>query len=320
MSVPATVPAVRARTSGRLTVLGARVLGWLVCHLPDGAMHRMFAVFGEIHYRFARGRRDLARRNLLRVCQALEARGLAAPAVAGAAHDPRQLERLVQQVFRHHGRYYLEVLRVAAYSPAYVASHMVVDDPVDFDAALERGAHGTLFVGMHFGAMELPVRLAALRRGESILAPMETLGDPALHAWFHAQRSAAGIEPIDPSGAGRRLIERIRAGGVVAVVADRPIGGPGRPATLFGVPAELPVGGALLALEAGVPAWAVAVRRTGWGHYGVRVEPVAMPAEGTPKARVAGFMTAEAAAFERLIADAPEQWWTLLFPIWGEAA
>ncbi|MGH2407973.1 MAG: lysophospholipid acyltransferase family protein [Candidatus Limnocylindrales bacterium] len=320
MSVPATVPATRASASGRLTVIGARGLAWLVCQLPDGAMHRLFAAFGEIHYRFARRRRELARRNLQRVCRALESRGLASARVAVAAHDDHALERLVQQVFRHHGRYYLEVLRVAAYSPAYVATHLRVDDPAEFDAALDTSTHGTLFVGMHFGAMELPVRLAALRRDEAILAPMETLADPALHAWFHAQRSAAGIEPVDPHGAGRRLVERVRAGGVVAIVGDRPIAGPGRPATLFGAQAALPVGPALLALEAGVRAWAVAVRRTGWGQYAVRVEPVAMPAKGAPRARAAAFMAAEAAAFERLVADAPEQWWTLLFPIWEDAA
>jgi KDO2-lipid IV(A) lauroyltransferase len=197
---------------------------------------------------------------------------------------------------------------------------MVVDDPVPFDAALDTREHGTLFVGMHFGAMELPVRLAALRLGEPVLAPMETLSDPALHAWFHAQRSAAGIEPIDPRGAARALVERARGGDVVAIVGDRPIGGPGRRAQLFGAPASLPVGPALLAIEAEVPVWAVAVRRTGWGRYAVRVEALAMAPGGPAKARVAGFMAAEAAAFERLVADAPEQWWTLLFPIWEDAA
>jgi lauroyl/myristoyl acyltransferase len=73
-------------------------------------------------------------------------------------------------------------------------------------------------------------------------------------------------------------------------------------------------------IEAGVPAWAVAVRRTGWGHYAVRVEALAVPSNGPMKARVAAFMAAEVDAFERLIAEAPEQWWTLLFPIWEEDA
>ena len=36
------------------------------------------------------------------------------------------------------------------------------------------------------------------------------------------------------------------------------------------------------------------------------------------RARVAAYLAAEARAIERLVAPAPEQWWTLLFPIWDD--
>ena len=44
-----------------------------------------------------------------------------------------------------------------------------------------------------------------------------------------------------------------------------------------------------------------------------------MPATGTTRERLAGFMAAQARAFERAVADAPEQWWTMFFPIWDDA-
>ncbi|MFI5255276.1 MAG: lysophospholipid acyltransferase family protein [Candidatus Limnocylindrales bacterium] len=314
-----TAPAVRPRPSGAFALAGVRTLTWLVCHLPDAPLHRLFAILGEIHYRLARSRRDLARRNLERVCIALEARSLAGPAVAAAAHDPAALERLVRQVFHHHARYYLEVMRVSRYDAAYVARHLTMDDPAMTAAALDTAERGAVFVGLHFGAMELPVRLAGMRRPDPVLVPMETLPDPALQAWFQRQRSAAGVEPIDPRGAGRRLVERARGGGIVAIIGDRPIGGPGRRATLFGAPASLPVGPALVAVEAGVPVWVTGVRRTGWGRYAIRVIPIEV-AQGSPKARVAAFVAAEVEALERIIAAAPEQWWTLLFPIWEPTA
>jgi KDO2-lipid IV(A) lauroyltransferase len=318
--MPTTAPAVRVRAAGRVAAVGVRTLAWLICRLPDAPLHRLFALLGEAHYRLAGRRRDLARRNLLRVCRDLEERGLAAPRVAQAVHDERALERLVREIFHHHARYYLEVMRVASYSAAYVAGHLAIDDPATVDAALDTREHGVVFLGLHFGAMELPARLAALRLPDPVMVPMETLPDPALQAWFHRQRSAAGVEPIDPRGAGRRLVERARTGGAVAIVGDRPIGGPGRPAPFFGAPAPLPVGPALVAIEAGVPVWATAVRRTGWGRYAIRLESIAPPPPGPLKARLATFQAAEVAAFERLIADAPEQWWTLLFPIWEDAA
>ena len=98
--------------------------------------------------------------------------------------------------------------------------------------------------------------------------------------------------------------------------ADRAVSGGGARVELFGAPARLPLGPAVLALESGAPAWAVAVRRTGLGTYATRVEPLAVPAGGSRRERLAAFLDAQARTFERLIADAPEQWWTLFFPIW----
>jgi len=35
---------------------------------------------------------------------------------------------------------------------------------------------------------------------------------------------------------------------------------------------------------------------------------------------VEALLAEEAAVFERLVADAPEQWWTVFFPIWPDLA
>ena len=48
------------------------------------------------------------------------------------------------------------------------------------------------------------------------------------------------------------------------------------------------------------------------------VELIETPAEGTRRDRVTATMTAMAAAFERSIATAPEQWWAIFFPIWPD--
>ena len=45
---------------------------------------------------------------------------------------------------------------------------------------------------------------------------------------------------------------------------------------------------------------------------------VPVPADGTRRERVTAAMTALAAAFERTIATAPEQWWAVFFPIWPD--
>ena len=73
----------------------------------------------------------------------------------------------------------------------------------------------------------------------------------------------------------------------------------------------------MISVETKLPTWVVATRRAG-AEYRTRIERLDPPRTGTPKERVAAFMSAEVAAFERIIADAPEQWWTLFFPIWDD--
>ena len=45
---------------------------------------------------------------------------------------------------------------------------------------------------------------------------------------------------------------------------------------------------------------------------------VDVPLDGTRRERVTITMTRLAAAFEELIADAPDQWWAIFFPIWPD--
>ena len=75
----------------------------------------------------------------------------------------------------------------------------------------------------------------------------------------------------------------------------------------------------MLAVESGVPAYVVGVRRSGIGRYRGRLAPVAGPGGRAPAASGStGTMTALAASFERIIEDAPEQWWAVFFPIWPD--
>jgi len=319
----AAIPSLDATGGERLAAATVAATSSLVCRLPEALLHRLFDLLGAGHYLVARRRRELARKNLARVCGWLTERGMATPRVARAARDQRALEGLVRDAFRHHARYYLEVMRTTTIGDAYLAGHLAFERREQVDgllAAPGEGVAGSLFVGLHFGSMELPARYAVVRTGRPVLTLQETLANPALHAWFSRQRAAVGLEIRDPARALRPLVGRIRGGGVVALVADRDLDGTGRRTELFGAPASLPVGAALVAIEAGVPAWAVAARRTGWTTYAVRVEPVEAPPPGHLRERVPAFLAAEARAFERLIADAPEQWWTVLFPIWEEVA
>jgi KDO2-lipid IV(A) lauroyltransferase len=317
-ALPASRSRPLTRRRSRLAVRALSVLAWLLSRLPDRPLHAIAQAGGGLLWLVQPRRRALVRANLQRVCRWLAERQLATPTVAAAAIDGRALERLVRSAFGHYLRAYLEGLIIERYARQGVADRVTADDPAAVErafGALEAG-RGLILVGLHLGAIEVPA-LWTVRRGVPLTSPMETLPDPDLQAFMLHRRGLAGLRLIPTEGAHRELGRRLAAGEAVALVADRPVAGAGARVELFGAPARLPLGPAVLALETGAPSWAVALRRSGAGQYRGRMEQIELPAAGSRRERLAAFLAAEARAFERLIADAPEQWWTLFFPIWS---
>ena len=99
---------------------------------------------------------------------------------------------------------------------------------------------------------------------------------------------------------------------------DRDLTGGGTLTELFGAPARLPLGPALLAIETGAPTYVTAVRRATAGRYIGRLDPVDVAAEGSRRERATATTASIARIFERVIEVAPEQWWAVFFPIWPD--
>ena len=302
----------------RFRVLGLRGLSWIACRLPDGVAVALANVVGWLWYKAAPARAAQARRNLGRVVAALDASGRGSPRVRAAAHDARALERLVVSAFRHDTRYYLEILRVPSLTPAIFDSRVVVDTPETVEAAFVGGP--VIFVSPHLGPIELPALYLAHRSGRTFVGPMETLDDPPLQAWFERTRGRMGVRVVGLRTARRALMAAVRAGEPIGIVADRDIAGGGLEVTLFGSPAPLPIGPALIAIETGAPLFAVGVRRLADRRVAGRLLAVPVAAEGTRRARIGATLASMAGAFESLIADAPDQWSAVFFPIWPDLA
>jgi KDO2-lipid IV(A) lauroyltransferase len=310
------VSAARASAFQRARAALLAGASWAAVRLPEGPLTRLAEWAGLAWYRLAPARAAQARRNLRRVSRALTDGGTAPPYVRAAVSDPRALERLVKLAFRHNARYYLEVARAPGMGPKSVERRLLLETPELLAEAFGSG-RALIFAGLHFGDLEVPARYLAARTGRAV-APMETLPDPALQGWFERTRGASGIRIVGLREARRELLEALRDGDSVGLVGDRDLTGGGTLVQLFGAPARLPLGPALLAIESGAPLFAVGVRRAGIGRYRGRVEPIAVPLEGTRRERVTATTNGLARAFERIIADAPEQWWAVFFPIWPD--
>jgi phosphatidylinositol dimannoside acyltransferase len=302
----------------RLRVRLVELVSWIACRLPVGVGVRIAEIAGELWYRLTPARAAQARMNLDRVCRHLAATGRASALVERAARHPSALERLVRHTYRHAARYYLEVLRIPAMTPAVIERAVTIETPEIVDRAFASG-QPVVFVGLHFGAIELPGLYLAHRTGQQPTAPMETLGDPALQDWMVRTRGRVGVRIVDLREARHELLAAIRRGEPVGLIADRIVGGGGGlSAPLFGAPAPIPVGPALLAIETGTPIYVAGVRRAGPGQYLGRLAEVPLATEGNRRQRLEATVVNIARAFEDVVATAPEQWWAVFFPIWPD--
>jgi len=238
------------------------------------------------------------------------------PLARAAAGDPRALERLVRLAYRHAARYYLEVARTPGMGGDEIPRRLTIETPDVVEEAFSPG-RPAIFVGLHFGAIELPALLLASRVGEAV-APMETLDDPELQAWFIRSRGSVGIRIVGVRQARRELTDALRNGRYVGLVGDRDLTGGGTLTELFGAPASLPLGPALLAIETGAPPYVMGVRRTTPGRYLGRLERIDVASQGSRRERATATTASIARAFERIVEDAPEQWWAVFFPIWPD--
>ena len=182
------------------------ISSWLACRLPEGPADRprrarragrVPGVAGASRTRPAQppARRRASRRD----------RTWPTDRIRAAAADPRALERLVRAAFRHHARYYLEILRAPGLDARIFDERLVVENPDVVDAALA-GDRTAIFISGHLGPIELPGLYLAQHSGRRITAPMETLGDPALQRWFERTRATFGVRIVGLREARRELL------------------------------------------------------------------------------------------------------------------
>ena len=318
-AAPGSKRASRRTLRGWVAARLLRVLSTVLQRLPERPLHRAAHLVGGVLYRVQPQRRRLVRANLGRVVHYLADNGMAGERISAAAREPQSLDRLVRDAFGHYVRGYLETATLPRYASEARLARVRPDDPALADRAFGAdGNRGVVIVGLHFGAIEIPGLWATKRLGRRITAPMETIADPDLQAYFERSRRQTGLNVIPAERAASELRASLARGEAVGLVADRPIGGAGTQVELFGAPARLPVGPAALALESGSSAWVIATRRTASNQYRASIEEIKMPRDGSRRERMSAFLTAEARAFERAVAVAPEQWWTVFFPIWDD--
>jgi KDO2-lipid IV(A) lauroyltransferase len=289
----------------------------VIQRLPGALVGAASDALGELWYRLAPGRAAIARGNLGHVVARLAIEGRGSDRARAAAADGAALEGLVRAAFRHAMRGYAETFRGGAIVRD-LRGHITMDSQDAVDAALAAGGPA-VFATLHFGSIAALAALLGRWSPVPVTAPMETLADPELQRVVTRARERAGMRIVGLAEARRELRAALARGEAVGLVADRDLTGGGIAVPLFGLRASLPMGPAYLALDASAPLHLAAARRLmGGGFRGMLVTLPHPPGDLPLRARVEALVAATAAAFERIVAEAPDQWLAIFYPIWDE--
>lgn len=293
------------RPRGLILRAGLELGDALIAILPRRVSYVLADLLGKAWHRLAPERRRLVAANLARVLEA-----------TGRPATGQELQRLVRAAFVAHARYYLEVVRLPHLDPDKIEAALVLDDAAWFVELARAGA--VIGVSAHFGNFE-PAAIWLSRRGVRWMAPVERIDPPELFEFLKSRRGAGSVGgEMVPPPSGRRALQALRQGDLVAIAADRDVVGNGREVRFFGHPARVPDGPASLALLTGAPVVAGTLRRTGPDRFAARVERVPWTPTGDRETDVATLTQRITDVLADHIAQAPEQWWGAFQQIWPD--
>jgi KDO2-lipid IV(A) lauroyltransferase len=238
--------------------------------------------------------------------------------VLGPEASDEEVRAAAREVFRNATRYYADLYHIPHMNveEAFQELELVGLEHLEAARATKRGI---VVVSAHFGNPEMAVQgLAA--RGFFFFALTEPLHPQALSDFTHWLRSRHGHEYRTLGFNGiKEALQRLKRGGMVAILLDRDVAGTGMPMRLCGREARVPVGAVDLALRTDsllLPAW---TRRIDGYRFHVRVNPpleVVRTGDFEKDIRVNSQRLLD--IFEGELREHPAQW-AVLEPIWREA-
>jgi KDO2-lipid IV(A) lauroyltransferase len=217
---------------------------------------------------------------------------------------------------RSYLRYWCDTFRFPAWSKERLLSTTVCEnenflrDPI----AAKRGCIVALphagnwdHAGAYFCATGIPLTTVA-----------EHLKPEKLFRKFLEYRTAIGMEVLDlDSRSIAVLSQRLRAGKLVALVADRDLSKNGIPVNFFGTGGQMPAGPALLAIQTGADLITAFVK---YEEVGIKIifgEAIAIPETGSVSEKAAAMTQVIADRFaEQLVVNTVD--WHMLQRIWRD--
>lgn len=229
--------------------------------------------------------------------------------VPGASET--HLRRLSHAGMRSYMRYWMESFRLPSYSEQQLLRSVSVQGLHHLTDGLAAG-RGVILALPHLANWDLAGAWAVTAVRTPFTTVAERLKPESLYDRFVAYRESLGMEVLPHGGstAFGTLARRLRAGGLVCLVADRDLSATGIEVTFFGEAARMPAGPALLAQQTG----ALLLPVTLWYDetspvMNARVHaPVPLPDIEGRRERAAAMTQTLADTFAAGIAAHPQDW------------
>jgi KDO2-lipid IV(A) lauroyltransferase len=231
--------------------------------------------------------------------------------------SPAQLRRLARDGLRSYLRYWCEAFRLPDWDRDRVVGTVRVEGEHHLRDNLAAG-RGVVAALAHLGNWDHAGAWATLT-GAPVVTVAERLRPERLYERFVAYREALGMEILPLTGGSRPvadvLADRLRAGRLVPLLADRDLRASGIEVDLLGERTRIPSGPALLALRTGAALHPVSIVHDGRVLVIRFHDEVVAPPTGSTREKVVGMTQAVADVLGAAIAASPQDW-HMLQPLW----
>jgi len=274
-------------------------LGWsAICRLPESFAKSAFDAVADIAWRRQGPQVQVLEANLRRVL---------GPDAEGA-----QLRAVSREAMRAYARYWLEAFRLPVTPVRRVLDTTMVTGRIYEGLDHLKAGRGVIFALPHMGNWDAAGVWVIAEGAGSFTTVQERLKPESLYDRFFAYREGLGFEVLPASGGTvstfGTLAQRLRAGKLVCLVADRDVTGTGIEVEFFGEKARMMGGSAALAERTGAALYPAVLWYEG-DRLMVRVgDEIAVPPDGDRNHKVAVMTQQIASYFEAGIREHPADW------------
>jgi KDO2-lipid IV(A) lauroyltransferase len=222
-----------------------------------------------------------------------------------------ELHQLTRAGMRSYLRYWVEAFRLPSTPTERVTSGMSVVGEEQTALSHIKAGRGVIFALPHTGNVDLAAAWIMTRGFGQISVIAERLKPEAVFQEFLAYRESLGMEVVPHTGGPSPfgvMAQRLRAGRLVCLVADRDLSAGGVQVEFFGEPARIGAGPAALAARTGAALMPVVLWFIDGGWRGHIYPEIPVPPDGTQAEKVAMMSQQLATVWQGGIAEHPEDW------------